>query len=355
MTNPANGIHAINLIVYTIAEVLQASGYPEPTIWRSHPITTVANNFDKLYFPAESLSRSPKYTRYLSDGKLLRTHTTAIIPEILPRLRGEQLILHPGMCYRRDVVDKRHVGEPHQMDVWLISKSQHLGREALVKLIQTMLNAVLPGVSYRLNETSHPYTLNGIEIEVLVDGKWIEVGEGGEAHPDLVPSGHTGLATGWGLDRLAMLVKGIDDIRLLRSSHPQIAVQMTNLEPYHPVSNQPSISRDMSIVTGVDTELEDICEEIVEVLEDEAELLESVDILSETHYHQLPQKAIQRLGIQPNQKNMLVRMTLRSLHSSIPNQHANALRDFAYNKINQGHHLSGYCWRIGGQTPHPFS
>lgn len=339
MTNPANGIHIINLIVYNIAEALQVSGYPEPTLWRSHPITTVANNFDKLYFPTESLSRSPKYTRYLSDGKLLRTHTTAIIPVVLSRLRGEHLILHPGMCYRRDVVDKRHVGEPHQMDIWLMSKSQHLERDALVKLIHTILNAVLPGVSYRLNETSHPYTLNGLEIEVLVEGKWIEVGEGGEAHPGLLPSGHTGLATGWGLDRLAMLVKGIDDIRLLRSPHPQIAAQMTNLEPYRPVSNQPSINRDMSIVTGVETELEDICEKIVEALGDEAELLESVNILSETLYHQLPQKAIQRLGIQPNQKNMLVRMTLRSLHSSITNQHANVLRDLAYSKINQGHNL----------------
>ena len=136
-----------------------------------------------------------------------------------------------------------------------------------------------------------------------------------------------------------MLVKGIDDIRLLRNSHPKIAAQMTNLEPYCPVSNQPSISRDMSIVTSVEAELEDICEKIVEVLGNEAELLEPVDILSETSYHQLPPQAIQRLGIQPNQKNMLVRMTLRSLHSSITNQHANVLRDLAYNKINQGHNL----------------
>lgn len=220
-----------------------------------------------------------------------------------------------------------------------MSNCQHLGREALVKLFHTILNAVLPNVSYRLNETSHPYTLNGLEIEVFVDGKWIEVGEGGEAHPGLLPSGHTGLASGWGLDRLAMLVKGIDDIRLLRSTHPKIAAQMTNLELYHPVSNQPSINRDMSIVARVETELEDICEMIVEMLGNEAELLESVDILSETPYQQLPQQAIQRLGIQPNQKNMLVRMTLRSLHSSITNQHANILRDLAYNKINQGHIL----------------
>ncbi|PLZ91547.1 hypothetical protein CEN44_08395 [Fischerella muscicola CCMEE 5323] len=331
MTNPANGIHVINLIVYKIAEALDKSGYPEPTIWRSSPITTVADNFDKLYSPSDSLSRSPKYTRYLDDGRLLRTHTTAIMPELVSHLQGEQLILHPGICYRRDVVDKSHVGEPHQMDVWLIGN-----RVSKVQFIETILYAVLPGVSYRLNQTSHPYTRNGLEIEVLVDGKWIEVGECGEVHPDLLRSHSSGLASGWGLDRLAMLVKGIDDIRLLRSTHPRIAAQMINLEPYRQVSNQPSISRDMSIVTAIDTELEDICEQIIETLSNDAELLESVDILSQTHYHQLPPQAIQRLGIQPHQKNLLVRMTLRSLHSSVTNQKANILRDLVYQKIHQG-------------------
>jgi phenylalanyl-tRNA synthetase alpha chain len=336
LTNPANGIHAINLIVYKIAEVLQASGYPELTIWRSSPITTIANNYDKLYIPRESLSRSTKYTRYLSDGRLLRTHTTVIMPELLPHLQGEQLILHPGICYRWDVVDKRHVGEPHQMDVWLISQHQQLGRKALVKLIAVILNAILPGVSYRLNETAHPYTCNGLEIEVLVNGNWIEVGECGEIHPNLLKPGYTGLASGWGLDRLVMLIKGIDDIRLLRSTHPQIAAQMTNLETYNQVSNKPSISRDMSIVTGIDTDLEDICEQILKVLGNEAELLESVEILSETLYPQLPQKAIQRLGINPHQKNLLVRMTFRSLYASITHQKANIMRDWVYQRIHQG-------------------
>ena len=335
LTNPANGIHAINLIVYKIAESLYKSDYPEPTIWRSSPVTTVTNNFDKLHFPTESLSRSPKYTRYLSKDTLLRTHTTAIMPEILPYLQGEHLIIHPGICYRRDVVDKRHVGEPHQMDMWLICRDVKY-QLSKVKFIETILHAILPDVSYRLNETSHPYTQNGLEIEVLVNHKWIEIGECGEAHPDLLQPGYIGLASGWGLDRLAMLVKGIDDIRLLRSTHPRIAVQMTNLELYQPVSNQPSTSRDISIVTSLDTELEDICEQITEVLADDAELLASVDILSETPYDQLPQKAIQRLGIQSDQKNLLVRMTFQSLHASITNQKANILRDLVYYKTHQG-------------------
>ena len=323
----------INLIVYQIAEALSKSGYPQPTIWLSHPITTVANNFDKLYIPRESLSRSPKYTRYLSDGRLLRTHSTAIMPEILPYLEGEQLIMHPGICYRRDVVDKRHVGEPHQMDVWLIGRDVTCNVSTLV---ETILHAILPGFTYRLNETSHPYTRNGLEIEVLVNDKWIEVGECGEAHPGLLKHGYWGIASGWGLDRLAMIVKGVDDIRLLRSTHPQIASQMTHLEPYRMISNQPSIRRDMSIVTRVSTELEDICENIVEALGVHSELLESVEILAETAYHQLPSQAIERLGMQPDQKNLLVRMTLRSLYSSITNHLANQLRDVVYQQIHEG-------------------
>jgi phenylalanyl-tRNA synthetase alpha chain len=55
------------------------------------------------------------------------------------------------------------------------------------------------------------------------------------------------------------LVKGIDDIREMRSIYPQIAAQMINLEPYSQVSNNPSISGEMSIVTRRDTDLKDIC------------------------------------------------------------------------------------------------
>lgn len=133
-----------------------------------------------------------------------------------------------------------------------------------------------------------------------------------------------------------MIIKGIDDIRLLRSTHPRIATQMKNLEPYNLVSNQPSISRDLSIVTGIDTDIEDICENIVKILGKDTELLESVEILSDNPYHELTPQVVQRLGIQPNQKNLLLRMTLRSLHTSISNQQANILMDLVYQQIHQG-------------------
>ncbi|MBD1846569.1 hypothetical protein H6F89_24720 [Cyanobacteria bacterium FACHB-63] len=188
--------------------------------------------------------------------------------------------------------------------------------------------------------TAHPYTCNGVEVEVRLNDTWVEVGEGGEVHPKLLKPGYTGLATGWELDRLAMLVKGMDDIRLLRSARPKIAAQMKTLNPYISVSNQPKICRDLSIVVAPKTELEDLCESLVQTLGEDAELLESVEILNETAYDQLPASAIQRLGIRPHQKNLLIRMTLQRLHTSISNQKANLLRDLVYQQLHQG--LSAY-------------
>ncbi|WP_062249039.1 MULTISPECIES: hypothetical protein [Fischerella] len=89
------------------------------------------------------------------------------------------------------------------MDLWLIGN-----RVSQVQFLESILDAVLPGVSYRLNETSHPHTRNGLEIEVLVDGKWIEVGEWGEVHLDLLRSHSSGLASGWGLVSFGNAGKG---------------------------------------------------------------------------------------------------------------------------------------------------
>lgn len=328
-----------------IAVALKTAGYPDPEFIRSNPITTVTHNFDRLYFPLDSLSRHPRYTRYLTDNQLLRTHTTCLIPELLQQLQGEsvhQLWMLPGICYRRDVVDKRHVGEPHQMDIWMVSNQQHFDRQHLLSLIAIILSAVLPKWEYRLNEVDHPYTVRGLEIEVKQGNRWIEVGECGEAHPQLFIDsrliGYSGLASGFGLDRLVMLMKDMDDIRLLRSSHPAIAAQMQNLDPYRPVSRQPAIARDMSIVVNPDIELEDICEVIQTALAIDVELLESVEILSETVYEALPIPAVQRLGIQPGQRNLLLRMTLRSLHASIGNRYADRLREQVYQALDLNLH-----------------
>jgi phenylalanyl-tRNA synthetase alpha chain len=90
----------------------------------------------------------------------------------------------------------------------------------------------LPGYAYRVESASHPYTVGGLQIDVSTSQGWMEIGECGLAHPELLrrcgydPSRASGLAMGLGLDRILMLRKHIDDIRLLRSTDDRIAKQM---------------------------------------------------------------------------------------------------------------------------------
>src|SRR5262249_23808416 len=155
--------------------------------------------------------------------------TTAHVPDLLRTIAGrgpDQVLLSvPGVCYRRDVIDRYHVGEPHQHDLWLIRRSgPRLDQTDLGAMVAIVAAAVLPWCSPSTPESTHPYTTNGLEIYV----DQVEIGECGLAHPQLLCDGGlgenaSGLAMGLGLDRLVMLIKRIADIRLLRTADPRIA------------------------------------------------------------------------------------------------------------------------------------
>lgn len=349
LTDPQNGIHAINLLIERIRiRLSQKAGWPPPDLKRSaSPISSVANDFDRLYFSIDSPSRSPVYTRYIDENRILRTHTTAMIPDLLVEMKQRGLtdysVLCPGICYRRDVTDKRHTGEPHQMDIWRIKKGEsRLQRPALIDLIETVVEIIAPGAKYRANEVTHPYTVNGLEVEVLVASEWLELLECGEAHPRLLsdcglnPEEYSGLAMGMGLDRAGMLIKGIDDIRVLRSEDPRIKKQMVNLDPYIPVSKYPPIRQDMSIAVSTDTTEEDVCETIRDALGINANIVEEVKITSSTAYDELPPQAIKRLGINPGQKNLLIGVILRSHERSLLQEEANDIRNRLYRALHEG-------------------
>lgn len=229
------------------------------------------------------------------------------------------------------------------MDIWRINKGEpKLQRPALVDLIETVVEVVAPGAKYRANEVTHPYTVNGLEVEVLVASEWLELLECGEAHPRLLadcglnPEEYSGLAMGIGLDRAVMLIKGIDDIRILRSEDSRIKKQMVNLDPYIPVSRYPLIRQDMSIAVSTDTTEEDVCETIRDVLGVNASIVEEVKILSSTAYDELSPQVIERLGIKPGQKNLLVSVILRSHERSLRHEEANDIRDRLYRALHEG-------------------
>lgn len=344
LTDPDQGRHAINILLNDlIAAVTRWSGLPADIVRRS-PVVPITDNYDRLFYEPQAIARSARYSHYIDDIHMLRTHTTAAIPPLLADTRGDRLIVCPGLVYRRDVVDRLHVGEPHQVDLW-IARQGRLRRTHLLKMIAAVVETVLPGQAYRCNETIHPYTMNGLEVEVRIGERWVEILECGEIHPWLLNESNlpsqkwSGLAMGVGLDRLIMLIKGIDDIRLLRSDDPRIARQMLTLDRYEAVSDQPATHRDLSICVG-DSDMELLGDRIRNVLGERSGWVENVELIQASHYAAVPEKARERLGMSSSQQNLLIRVTLRSPDRSISKDDANRIYDLVYSELHEG--IAGY-------------
>jgi phenylalanyl-tRNA synthetase alpha chain len=341
LTDPAQGVHCVQTVVDAIeAALTRAWGIPV----RRDPgprVVSVADNYDRLRYAADAVTRDRRYSHYLDSGRMLRSHTTARIPALLDSLSDdttEILLSVPGICYRRDVIDRHHVGEPHQLDLWRIRlEGPPLAEEDLAAMVRLAVTAVLPAADPTTVPNRHPYTVDGREIYAV----GVEVGECGLAHPEVLagaglPAGASGLAMGLGLDRLTMLAKGIDDIRLLRSADERIAVQMRDLAPYRPVSSQPPARRDLSLGIAADLDAELLGDRVRAVLGLEADAVEEVRILSETPYGDLPPAARARMGLAPDQKNVLVRLVLRDLTRTLTADECNVLRDRVYSGLHEG-------------------
>jgi phenylalanyl-tRNA synthetase alpha chain len=207
-------------------------------------------------------------------------------------------------------------------------------------MVRLLVEALTPGRPYREEPRVHPYTLDGRQVDVCWDGEWVEVWECGLAHPAVLEAaglaGRSGLALGMGLDRLLMLRKGVPDIRLLRSADPRIAGQMTDLAPYRPVSAMPPVRRDLSVAVAADDTVEDLGDRVRDALGPDADAVEEVTVLAETPYDRLPAQAVARLGLHPDQKNVLVRVVLRHLERTLTDEEANRMRDRVYAALHRG-------------------
>jgi phenylalanyl-tRNA synthetase alpha chain len=356
LTDPAAGPHAVQQVVDAVERALADHTGTPVHRHRMNPVVPVVDNYDRLGYPADATARDTRYTRYLNDDVMLRAHTSAAMPWLHERIahgdlhaeEPELVLSVPGICYRRDVVDRQHVGEPHQLDVWQLRRGgTPLTVDDLEAYLRAAVAAVLPDAAVRTTPAVHPYTRHGREIEVASGDAWIEVGECGLTDPDLLRRSGlspdaTGLAMGLGLDRLVMLVKGIDDIRLLRASDPRIASQLLDLTPLRPVSSMPPVRRDLSV--AVPPELDDdelVGDRVRDALGPAASSVESIEVLSRTAVASLPTSARERLGAREGQVNLLLRIVLRDLERTLTSEEANQLRDEVYAAL---HHGTAHQW-----------
>jgi phenylalanyl-tRNA synthetase alpha chain len=354
LTDPAAGPHAVQLVLERVVGAL-AERWGCAVRWhRGDRVVPVADNYDLLGYDPADVTRDARYTRYVDERRMLRSHSSALVPGALRALAEDRdgpddvLLVCPGMVYRRDAIDRLHTSTPHQLDLWRIRRGAPLADADLRDMVAAIVGALLPGAEHRLDPRVHPYTLHGQQVDVLreaADGtsapEWIEIAECGLSHPDVparagLHDAYTGLALGMGLDRMLMLVKGVPDIRLLRAADPRVARQMRDLEPYRAVSAMPPVRRDLSVAVDPGDLDEDLGDRVRDALGADAARVESVQILSRTPCAALPRAALERLGARPDQDNVLVRVVLRDLERTLTDQDANLLRDRIYAAVHRG-------------------
>lgn len=346
-----NSQHCISLAVELIKKNLETHYSINAQIEKGSKIVSLDDNYYILGYDKNEITLGSRYTKYINEHTILRTQMSSTIPPLLRNYKrdGNKLYLCPGIVYRRDVKDKTHVGEPHQMDIWYLTQEKKK-REDLLDLVSLIINIVEKVISkkveWRYNETSHNYTDEGIEVEIKYKGNWLEILECGLISQKLLEqhdlSDYSGLALGLGLERLVMIMKDIDDIRVLLDKRESIQSQLTNLKKYKQVSNQPATKRDLSIAIEENINEEELTELILKNTNIETQnIIETIKVISETSYLDLPQVAIERLGIKSGQKNILLRIVLRDLAKTLESQEANDIYTQIYQKIHKG---SGGYW-----------
>jgi len=351
LTMPTETDKSKNIIgkVYdNVMDKLLEHSFPDIRIVRGDPTVSARDNFDRLLFSPGNPGRSSTYTRYVDENHVLRTHTSALIPSTYDALSKDidhTTFVLPGLVYRRDVIDPRHLDVFHQIDIWTLRDSERYGaasREDLLELARTVFEAACPDAEMVVYEAQHPYTIDGIEVYAKVNDREIEVLEAGLVHPGVLrasginPDKYSGLALGMGVERLVMARKDLPDIRLIRSVDPRVIKQMTDMERYVSVSDKPAMSRDMSYCVSKDDTEEDICEVIRNVFGDQSDLLEQVEILERTPFENLTPIAKERLGAKRDQDNVLVRIILRHPDKTLTKKEAATLYTDAYPQLHQG-------------------
>lgn len=216
---PQGRIHPINGMVDRLVEIFIGLGY---TVAQGPEMETDYYNFEALNFLPDHPARDMQDTLYLPDGNLMRTHTSNVQIRYMEQTEPPVRIVSPGRCYRRDTVDSTHSAVFHQVEILAVDEG--LTFSDLKGTIRVFIDALFGDVPIRLRPSYFPFTEPSAEVDIQWKGKWLEVLGCGMVDPNVLkavgydPEIYTGFAAGMGVERLAMVLHEIDDIRRLYQS-----------------------------------------------------------------------------------------------------------------------------------------
>ena len=225
---PLGSAHPVNQVRREIEEIFLEMGF---SLAQGPEVETDYFNFVALNFPVDHPARDTQDTFYLEGGLLLRTHTSPVQIRTLQARKPPLKIIALGKVYRRDS-DVSHSPMFHQVEGLAVAEG--ITFADLKGTVLTFARRIFrDDTQVRFRPSYFPFVEPGAEFDlscVLCNGKgcatckrsgWLEMGGAGMVHPEVLRlSGHdpqrvSGFAFGLGVDRIAMLKFGIDDIRLL--------------------------------------------------------------------------------------------------------------------------------------------
>jgi phenylalanyl-tRNA synthetase alpha chain len=215
VSRPLGRIHPLNSTVDRMIDIFVGLGY---SIATGPQVETDYYNFEALNIPADHPARDMQDTFFLSDGRLLRTHTSPVQIRYMESHEPPIRIVAPGRVYRRDTVDATHSAVFHQVELLAVDKGLTFTdlKGTLKEFLKQMFGEDLP-VKFRASY--FPFTEPSAEVDVQWKGKWLEVMGCGMVDPNVLkavgydPQVYTGFAAGFGVERFAMVLHEIDDIR----------------------------------------------------------------------------------------------------------------------------------------------
>lgn len=215
VSRPLGRIHPLNSTVDRMIDIFVGLGY---TIATGPQVETDYYNFEALNIPADHPARDMQDTFFLSDGRLLRTHTSPVQIRYMESHEPPIRIVAPGRVYRRDTVDATHSAVFHQVELLAVDQGLTFTdlKGTIKEFLKQMFGADLP---IKFRASYFPFTEPSAEVDVQWKGKWLEVMGCGMVDPNVLkavgydPQIYTGFAAGFGVERFAMVLHEIDDIR----------------------------------------------------------------------------------------------------------------------------------------------
>jgi phenylalanyl-tRNA synthetase alpha chain len=244
LTAPAAGaglgsLHPLTQIQAEIEDLFVSLGF---TVLDGPEVETEFNNFDALNIPPDHPARDMQDTFWLSNGHLLRTHTSPVQVRGMKKLGPPLRMIAPGRVFRNEEVDASHEHTFYQLEGMMVDKDVSVAH--LIYFMKTLLSAIFKrDVTVRLRPGYFPFVEPGFELDiqclicqgagcpVCKQSGWVELLPCGLVHPNVLrlggidPEEYSGFAFGLGLTRLVMMRYAIDDIRQLQGGDLRFLTQ----------------------------------------------------------------------------------------------------------------------------------